>query len=628
MKGDFSRSTFRATKRYASVRMQQGRVQMDADWNEAMDIIAHRANTGTRDIIGQCGAPRDQAAFGLLLVDSQIPNGVEASLSRKPSELVTRGDFLLSPGRFYLDGIMVENERYTTYLEQPDCVGLSPLDDAKDYLIYLDVWHQHLTALEDPAIREIALGGPDTATRTRTVWQVRALPVKETNSDYPSEWNDLIMAERGKLSARAQSTPPTTQDPCLAPAGAGYRRLENQLYRVEIHKTGLPGNNGATFKWSRDNGSIAAYARKVTGQPKRIQAETPGRDPALLFEPGQWVELTAWEHELRAEPIPGFLSRIDRVDGNEITLEENVPADLPGTAEGFRIRRWDSAGALPVTIPSGDGFLPLEGGVEVRFQAGKTYRTGDYWLIPARTVAPYVEWPLTGKTPVAMEPHGVQHHYCQLAFIRRIDGKTPTIRLIRDCRILFPPLAQKAMHIRNILDGERRPLGFNSTVELAILAEGLRIECDRNVAEETVREHPTCFVELEIPYLAEFLLMNQALAGVEQVPILGYRRMRLHGEVEVDGEMIVWRLDKHPFVTQYLEGLLYLMQRYEWGDRLRAYLTLKGSYIWADGDLRTYLDGEVFRDHAAVRRNWHVPTGDLRQGGDFHLWFWLVLKRG
>ncbi len=30
---------------------------------------------------------------------------------------------------------------------------------------------QHLTAVEREELREVALGGPDTATRTRTVWQ-------------------------------------------------------------------------------------------------------------------------------------------------------------------------------------------------------------------------------------------------------------------------------------------------------------------------------------------------------------------------------------------------------------------------------------------------------------------------
>ncbi|MEI6900677.1 MAG: DUF6519 domain-containing protein, partial [Bacteroidota bacterium] len=37
MKGDFTRSTFNKEKHYHDVRMQQGRVMLDADWNEQQD---------------------------------------------------------------------------------------------------------------------------------------------------------------------------------------------------------------------------------------------------------------------------------------------------------------------------------------------------------------------------------------------------------------------------------------------------------------------------------------------------------------------------------------------------------------------------------------------------------------
>ena len=42
MKGDFTRLTFAPAKHYSSVRQQQGRVQLDADWNEQVDIQNHQ----------------------------------------------------------------------------------------------------------------------------------------------------------------------------------------------------------------------------------------------------------------------------------------------------------------------------------------------------------------------------------------------------------------------------------------------------------------------------------------------------------------------------------------------------------------------------------------------------------
>jgi hypothetical protein len=45
MKNDLTRSTFRRERHYSSVRMQQGRVQLDADWNEQLDIEMHTGAT-------------------------------------------------------------------------------------------------------------------------------------------------------------------------------------------------------------------------------------------------------------------------------------------------------------------------------------------------------------------------------------------------------------------------------------------------------------------------------------------------------------------------------------------------------------------------------------------------------
>ena len=65
MKGDFSRDTFDPSKHYQQVLMQQGRAQLDADWNEEAAVGLHRDETTTADVIGKCGGPADGAAFGV-----------------------------------------------------------------------------------------------------------------------------------------------------------------------------------------------------------------------------------------------------------------------------------------------------------------------------------------------------------------------------------------------------------------------------------------------------------------------------------------------------------------------------------------------------------------------------------
>ena len=167
MKGDFSRLTFARRNHYSSVRMQQGRVQLDADWNEQADIILHCKRTTTRDIIGGCGGPLHDAAFavsvparrlveardaerrapdpsgtrpadpsGVRIVDPTDARVVEAD-ARRPTRFPRRAnvgdDFTLGAGRYYVDGILCENEKDVLYSEQPDLpdatrLGTAPFD--------------------------------------------------------------------------------------------------------------------------------------------------------------------------------------------------------------------------------------------------------------------------------------------------------------------------------------------------------------------------------------------------------------------------------------------------------------------------------------------------------------------
>jgi hypothetical protein len=73
-------------------------------------------------------------------------------------------------------------------------------------------------------------------------------------------------------------------------------------------------------------------------------------------------------------------------------------------------------------------WLTLEDGVQIRFepprqgQPPNQYRTGDYWLIPARTATGDVEWPSEtdaqgNGVPLALPPDGVVHHYAPLGVL-------------------------------------------------------------------------------------------------------------------------------------------------------------------------------------------------------------------
>ena len=164
MKGDFTRSTFDRRKHYSGVRMQQGRVQLDADWNEQVDIRAHAERTEVRDVVGASGTPRGAEGFEVGVSD----DGKELLLL--PARASGEGESA-APGRMYVDGLLCEIEDVVRLAKQPHHPDYRLPEDNGEYVVYLDVWERHVTAFEDPALREPALGGPDTTTRTAVVWR-------------------------------------------------------------------------------------------------------------------------------------------------------------------------------------------------------------------------------------------------------------------------------------------------------------------------------------------------------------------------------------------------------------------------------------------------------------------------
>jgi hypothetical protein len=57
MKGDFTRDTFDPIQQFSRVLMQQGRVQLDADWNEQVAIFWHYLRSLTTDLVGPHWGP-------------------------------------------------------------------------------------------------------------------------------------------------------------------------------------------------------------------------------------------------------------------------------------------------------------------------------------------------------------------------------------------------------------------------------------------------------------------------------------------------------------------------------------------------------------------------------------------
>src|SRR5262249_26511466 len=108
-------------------------------------------------------------------------------------------DFVIGAGRYYVDGLLVENESPVYYSAQAELPNPTKLAAGKTYVAYLDVWERHITYLEDDGIREVALGGPDSTTRVKTMWQVKVI---ESGGGRAETGDTTPPVEREKLRAQ------------------------------------------------------------------------------------------------------------------------------------------------------------------------------------------------------------------------------------------------------------------------------------------------------------------------------------------------------------------------------------------------------------------------------------------
>ncbi|WP_394840096.1 DUF6519 domain-containing protein [Pendulispora rubella] len=464
MKGDFTRNTFDSKKHYSRVLLQQGRVAIDADWNEQASILLHHLRTLTEDLLGRHAGPAMDGGFDI----------------RKPDATSSGNDFPITRGHYYVEGILIENEHgappqppatpppngtepFTTYQRQPDWWPKA-LDQDGNYFVYADVWERLITSVEDPTIREKALGGPDTAARAKVVWQVKARklrPATGTSGETPDDaLKALRTRSRGRMRAFVQETAVAT-DPCVIPPTSQYRG-ENQLWRIEVHRGGPIEQ--ATFKVSLDNGSVifpvvglphAPVKRKADEAAKQFSVRVAhlGRDERTTLVEDDWVELVDDRYALQSpqdgEWHPDALLRVVKVDAEEMTVtlegESTVCTRAQKEQTNVLLRRWDHRGTeievvkddfATGTFKMSEAEFHLADGIHIAFEkaTGTTqhdYRPGDYWLIPAREAAgetaANIEWPEEGFVP----PRGIAHHYAPLAELTLSAGKISDVKSLR-----------------------------------------------------------------------------------------------------------------------------------------------------------------------------------------------------
>lgn len=250
MGSDRARNTFDRTKQYRRLIAQQGRVELEADKNESAEIATETLRLETIDMIGPYGVPSDPVTDTKGTGYQIAPLGPQAKRAAAAAR-----DFRILPGTIYLGGWRIEQENQgLTYEGQASNEWLEPhaVEAAVDVRttlesVVLHVSEHEVSAVEDSTLREVALGGPDTAQRMRLTRHVGRFAVSKPSCDGAFAQVVELMAQRGfsfdkstmalESGATLLVKPYVVQqdpNPCDPVAKGGYLGAENQMIRVQL----------------------------------------------------------------------------------------------------------------------------------------------------------------------------------------------------------------------------------------------------------------------------------------------------------------------------------------------------------------------------------------------------------
>jgi hypothetical protein len=443
MATDIARVSYDAGRHYIGVVAQQGRVTLEAEQNEQRAIDAAGRRHELLEIVGPVGTPDNGYA-------------ITAAAGR---------DFGIGPGTMYVGGARVWLDQGITYSDQPDWLDhaddpdWTPSGDEAggNEHVVLVVQEQEVTAVEDQALYEVALGGPDGAARTRLAQHVYRLPTKASDCAGALAQDAARWAAQGlrldpatmrlEPASRLLVTwagPPAPPQPCEPGSTGGYLGAENQVIRVRLTQVRADG----TFDlvWGYDNASFLYRVSAGPGATPELRLERSPVDDFHRPRAGQAVEVLPAATKLyssdgaleayAAAPagLVGVLPAPYDPDAKAVQFPVALPAAYAASPQLF-LRVWEEqlTGNQPGTA------IELTGtGMQVTITAdgGGPLHAGDYWCIGTRPSTSTEVYPLR-YLRAPQPPDGPASWVCPLAVIGWKDG---SLLLIEDCRRHFVPL--------------------------------------------------------------------------------------------------------------------------------------------------------------------------------------------
>lgn len=452
MPSDISRTS--DEQLYHGVVTQQGRVILDRDFNALRETIDARIDADALDFVGPCGTPDNGFEIGPLTTPASPP------LWTPPAPLTLPGsnsyDFSISPGTMYVGGQRAvfasraagQAIQYS-YFDQPDWISPDPPSPAPTQeFIYLHMLEHEVSAVEDPELKDVALGGPDTTQRLRLVKRVKRLPVTHTDcaaalADAVNIWQTQglafdpdamrLLSQATLMVTYSDPTPQASQ--CEPVAQGGYLGADNQLFRVQISDGGIPGGPPCLI-WGCDNASTLYRARATDSTT--LALSQPPVDQFHVLQPGQVVEVLRAALVINVEydgSIPsvaaarGFISTVAKMsDSLTLILNDPLTQDYLLDTQANRplfVRVWQNQ--ITDFTPDGKTLYALDyvdgSSTGVQVQIGPSSGgppqpapIGAYWMFAVRPSTPQEVYPeryLISPQP----PDGPKQWICPLGTI-------------------------------------------------------------------------------------------------------------------------------------------------------------------------------------------------------------------
>jgi Family of unknown function (DUF6519) len=433
MTADIARITYDPTRQYRSVLRQQGRVTLEADENEAAVIEVEALRLETVDLIGPAVA---------------VGGGYAVSTS---GSTIT-----IALGVFYLGGWRLELDAKVDWANQPDWLDADPAGATvlrtPTAVIALLASEQSVCAVEDQALREVALGGPDSAARARLMQHFLRIPIEgNTCADGAATVNqllgedgvtlgpDLQLLSQALLQAGFVPGPPNT-DACTPVAAGGYLGADNQLIRVTVKDYDSNSGTG-TLLWGWNNASLL-YRATEASDPYTLTLTNVPVDEEHAPQLGQWVEILRAEADLGDDNFiadsQGFVTDLDQgysFDTGEIVLHDALPTAYQDNKPPLFVRLWQAA--VPFTTGQVTALDSVSGiTVTVTLPALPSQIAGrPFWRFAVRPATPQAIYPpryLEAPQP----PDGPRQWITDLAVVSSSGG---ALTVIDDCRVPLGP---------------------------------------------------------------------------------------------------------------------------------------------------------------------------------------------